>query len=78
MSKPLQIRDVPEPVHVALRNKAKQAGLSLSAYALRVLEQDARRPSMEEVVARVERQTGGRTPARETLAALDAERGERE
>jgi len=74
MSKPLQIRDVPEPVHDALRAKARRAGMSLSAYALRVLERDARQPSLEEVFARVERRSGGRAPVRAVAAALEAER----
>jgi hypothetical protein len=78
MAKPLQIREVPEPVHDALRRKAERAGLSLSAYALRVLERDARQPSMEDVLARIEQESGGRAPVRETLAALAAERAERE
>lgn len=74
MAKPLQIRDVPEPVHEALRAKARRAGLSLSAYALRVLERDARQPSLEEVFGRVERRSGGRAPRHAVAEALDAER----
>lgn len=74
MSKPLQIRDVPEPIHASLRAKAQRAGLSLSAYALRVLERDARQPSLEEVFSRVEQRSGGRAPARDVAAALEAER----
>lgn len=74
MAKPLQIRDVPEPVHDALRVKARRAGMSLSAYALRVLERDARQPSLEEVFARVERRSGSQVTARAVADALEAER----
>lgn len=74
MAKPLQIRDVPEPVHDALRAKARRAGMSLSAYALRVLERDARQPSLEEVFARVERRSGSRATVRGVADALEAVR----
>jgi plasmid stability protein len=52
MGKPLQIRDVPDDVHKALKAKAERAGLSLAAYARRVLERDANRPSVAEVLSR--------------------------
>jgi plasmid stability protein len=58
MSKPLQIRDVPDDVHQTLRRKAKEAGLSLTAYARRVLERDAKQPALAEVLSR----PGGRAP----------------
>lgn len=74
MAKPLQIRDVPEPVHDALRANARRAGMSLSAYALRVLERDARQPSLEEVFARVERRSGSRVTPRSVADALEVER----
>src|SRR5438309_2335161 len=60
MGRPLQIRNVPEPVHEALKAKAEAAGMSLAAYALRVLEHDAHRPSLEKLLARVEQRKGGR------------------
>lgn len=52
MSKPLQIRNVPDDVLDALRRKAQEAGLSLTAYARRVLEREAKRPALAEVLNR--------------------------
>lgn len=57
MSRPIQIRDVPDEVREGLVAKADAAGLSLSAYLRRVLAREARRPSVREGLAR----TGGRT-----------------
>lgn len=48
MSRPIQIRDVPDEVWEGLVAKADAAGLSLSAYLRRVLEREARRPSLQE------------------------------
>jgi len=77
MGRPLQIRNVPEPVHDALKAKADQAGMSLAAYALRVLEHDAMRPSLEELLARAGRRKGGRVPLEHATRALEAERSSR-
>ena len=47
----IHIRDLPDEVHRALRVKAAQAGLSLSAFLRRELEQLAKRVSVAEVLA---------------------------
>ncbi len=47
----LQIKDVPEDVHRVLKARAAMAGVSLTEYARSTLEQSARRPSREELVA---------------------------
>jgi antitoxin FitA len=47
----LQIKDVPEDVHRTLKARAAIAGVSLTEYARSTLEQAARRPSREELVA---------------------------
>ena len=51
MGKPLQIRDVPDQVLAALKQKADRAGMSLAAYALRVLSREATLPTVAEVLA---------------------------
>ncbi|HEV8649285.1 MAG TPA: antitoxin [Actinomycetes bacterium] len=51
MGKPLQIRDVPDDVLAALKAKAEREGLSLAAYALRVLARDAELPTIADVLA---------------------------
>jgi plasmid stability protein len=47
----LQIKDVPDDVHRVLKARAALAGVSLTEYARRTLEQVARRPSREELIA---------------------------
>lgn len=59
MSKTIQIRNVPDDVHRELRARAAEAGLSLSAYLLREVEELAKRPLISEVLRRVRSQPGG-------------------
>lgn len=47
----LQIKDVPTEVHRVLKARAALEGVSLTEYARRTLEQTARRPSREELIA---------------------------
>lgn len=47
----LQIKDVPEDVHRVLKARAALAGVSLTEYARNTLEQAARRPSRQELLA---------------------------
>jgi len=51
MAKPLQIRNVPEPVLESLRERAHEVHMSLSAYALEVLTQHVATKSMGQVLA---------------------------
>ena len=44
----IQIRDVPEPVHGALKARAASEGMSLSDFIKRELEHIVERPSMKE------------------------------
>ena len=70
MSKMIQLRNVPEGVHRTLKARAAAAGMSLSDYVKRDLEEAAKRPSLEELDARVadRGQSGLRTGT--ILAAL--------
>ena len=52
MSRTLQIRDVPDEVHAAVRTRAAQAGLSVSDYLLNLVSDLVTRPSMAEMVER--------------------------
>jgi len=36
----LQLRDLPEPVHEALRRRARRCGVSMREYVLRLIEAD--------------------------------------
>lgn len=51
MGRMVQIKDVPDDVHRILKARAALAGLTLTEYARRSLEEAARRPSRDELVA---------------------------
>jgi antitoxin FitA len=51
MGRMVQIKDVPDDVHRILKARAALAGLTLTEYARRNLEEAARRPSRDELVA---------------------------
>lgn len=51
MGKPLQIRNMPEPVLETLRERADAVHMSLAAYALEVLTQHVSTKSMNEVLS---------------------------
>ena len=56
------VRDVPEDVHTALQRRAEQRGQSLQQYLAGELRRLAERPSVDEVLDRIERP--GRIPRR--------------
>jgi len=58
----IQVKDVPEDVHRVLRARAAAAGQSLQEYLLSRLTLDARRPTMDEVLARAGQRSGGSLP----------------
>lgn len=51
MGRPLQIRDVPEPVLEALRERAEERHMSLAAYVLDVITQHVQTKTMNEILA---------------------------
>ncbi len=55
MSKMIQIRNVPDQLHRKLKSRAALAGMSLSDYLLAQIREIAARPTMEEMIARIER-----------------------
>jgi plasmid stability protein len=55
----LLVRDLPDDVHAALQQRAKREGQSLQQYVTRELTRIAQRPSLSEVLDRIERRTGG-------------------
>ncbi len=55
----LLVRDLPDDVHAALQRRAKRAGQSLQQYVIRELTRIAHRPSLDEVLDRVERRAAG-------------------
>lgn len=48
MSKMIQVRDVPEELHITLKTRAAREGMSLSDFIKRELNRVAERPTMQE------------------------------
>ena len=74
--KMIQVRNVPDDVHKVLKVRAAEEGVSLSEYVLREIERMARRPTMEEVIARAQR-AGSVRPSMDSATAVRAERDAR-
>lgn len=66
----LQVRDVPDEVLAKLRERAEAQGVSLSAYVRDMLANDARQPTMAEVVARIATREPVEVTDDEILAAI--------
>jgi plasmid stability protein len=70
----LLVRDLPDDVHAALQQRAKREGQSLQQYVTRELTRIAHRPSLGEVLDRIERRAGGSVGLAEALDDLAGER----
>ena len=57
--KAIQIRDVPDDVHAAVRARAAAAGMSMSEYLRDELLRLVARPTVAEVIARAQARHGG-------------------
>lgn len=68
------VRDVPEDVHTALQRRAEQRGQSLQQYLAGELRRLAERPSVDEVLDRIERRSGGRVGLQQAADDLAEER----
>lgn len=53
MPKMIQVRNVPDELHREAKARAARAGLSLSDYLLRTLEQELAVPPVEVILARI-------------------------
>lgn len=53
MSKMIQLRNVPDPLHRVLKARAVMAGMSLSDYLLAEIKQVAERPTLAELRERL-------------------------
>jgi hypothetical protein len=68
------VRDIPEDVHATLQRRAEQRGQSLQQYLAGELKRLAERPSMAEVLDRIERRRGGRVGLGQAVEDLAQER----
>ncbi len=73
----IQVKDVPEDVHRVLRTRAAAAGQSLQEYLLGRLTFEARRPTMDEVLARAGQRSGGSLPLSVATEFVRADRDDR-
>ena len=74
MSKMIQIRNVPDPLHRQLKARAALEGMSLSDYLLREVRRVVERPSLPDLRARLT----NRKPVRTQVSPAKAVRGERD
>jgi len=77
MPKNVQVKSVPDEVHLVLRRRAGAAGMSLQEYLLDHLERFAAQPTMAEVLDRMGSRRGGRLSARDAVRLRDEGRAER-
>ena len=74
MSKMIQLRNVPDPLHRQLKARAALAGLSLSDYLVREVRKLAEHPTPEEIRERLK----GRSSYRGKVSPTALLRAERE
>jgi plasmid stability protein len=70
----LLVRDVPEDVHAALQRRAERRGQSLQQFLAGELRRLAERPSVDEVLDRIDSRTGGQVGLQQAADDLAEER----
>ena len=73
----LLVRDLPDDVHAALQRRAERRGQSLQQFLSGELRKLAERPSLDEVLDRIERRRGGQVGLRQAAEDLGEERSGR-
>lgn len=73
----LTIRDVPEDQIQTLKIRAAQAGKSLQAYFLDLIERETAKPTMAEMMERLNRETTADISTSDILSAIDEGRAGR-
>jgi len=73
----IQIKDVPDETHMILRQRAAASHQSLQEYLRARLIEEAREPTLDEVLARAGGRSGGRVPLKAAVAAVRADRDRR-
>jgi hypothetical protein len=68
------VRDIPEDVHATLQRRAELRGQSLQQYLAGELRRLAERPSLQEVLDRIDRHRGGRVGLGQAVEDLAPER----
>ncbi len=73
----LLVRDIPDDVHAALQRRAQKRGQSLQQYLAAELTRLAERPSMDEVLDRIEQHRDGRVGLARAAKDVSEERAQR-
>lgn len=73
----IQVKGVPDDVHATLRRRAAAAGMSLQEYLLARLIEEARTPTLDEVLDRAGARAGGSAPLAESVKLVRADRAAR-
>jgi plasmid stability protein len=68
------VRDIPEDIHAALQRRAERRGQSLQQYLAGELRRLAERPSLEDVLDRIDHRHGGRVGLAQAVEDLTEER----
>jgi plasmid stability protein len=71
------VRDLPPDVHAALQRQAERRGQSLQQYLTAELKRLAEKPSLDDVLDRIERHRGGRVGLGQAAVDLAEERANR-
>ena len=71
------VRGIPQDVHAALQRRAEQRGQSLQQYLASELKRLVARPTLDEVMDRIERHRGGRVGLAQAANDLAEERARR-
>jgi hypothetical protein len=69
------VRDLPDEVHAQLQRRAESQGQSLQQYLVSELRRLAERPTLDEILDRIERRHGGRVGFDQAVADLTEDRG---
>ena len=70
----LLVRDVPEDIHAGLQRRAERSGQSLQQFLAGELRRIAERPSVDEVLDRIDRRRGGKVGLARAAEDLHDER----
>lgn len=73
----VQIKNVPEDTHRVLRRRAADAHQSLQEYLRAQLIEAASEPTLDEVLDRIEQQSGGSAPFGEVVDLIRGDRDRR-
>ena len=71
------VRDLPDDVHAALQRRAEQRGQSLQQYLAAELRRLAEKPTLEDVLSRIEQRSGGEVGIQQAVDDIAEERSRR-